>query len=289
MCISGHVDCSAGEADIAPSMPEDSSTARFAGHSVARWTICLLLACLALEGATMASGFSHRALVARLAAGATLVPNDAGGSDARDRAIVLLKLVALLGAGVFWLTWLHRAYGNLALVGSKRSRFSRGRAVGYWFIPLVNLVLGYQVMKDLWLRSDSLNDRDGYDSLPAPTYLTGWWGTSVSWGVLGRLVAYMARDARTPLELTNATDMGMLVNAVGVVAALLAIKVVWEIDRRQQCFGLNPAQQLAAAAQHSVTASPGPRTSGREAARQPPPRHHPRHGERPLLARKRLR
>jgi hypothetical protein len=40
--------------------------------------------------------------------------------------------------------------------------------------------------------------------------------------------------------------MGMLVNAVGVVAALLAIKVVWEIDRRQQCFGLNPAQQLGA-------------------------------------------
>jgi hypothetical protein len=56
----------------------------------------------------------------------------------------------------------------------------------------------------------------------------------------------MARDARTPLELTNATDMGMLVNAIGVVAALLAIKVVWEIDRRQQCFGLKPAQQLGA-------------------------------------------
>jgi hypothetical protein len=241
-------------------MPEHRSTARFAGHSVARWTICLLLACLALEGATMASGFSHRALIARLAAGAALVPNDAGGSDARDRAIVLLKLLALLGAGVFWLTWLHRAYGNLALIGAKRSRFTRGWAVGWWFIPFVNLVRAYQVMKDLWLRSDSLNDRDAYDRLPAPTFLSGWWGMCLTWGVLGRLVPFVTRDARTPLELINATDMGIVVNVVGVTAAVLAIKVVREIDRRQQCFNETPAQQLAAATQRSARASAGPQT-----------------------------
>ena len=268
-------------------MPEDSSTARPAGHSVARWTMCLLIACLALEVVTIVSGFAERAMLVRLAADAKQLTDEATATGTPEGAIVLLRVVAFACAGIVWLTWLHRAYGNLALVGSKRSRFTRGRAVGYWFIPLVNLVLAYQVMKDLWLRSDSMNDRDGYDSLPAPAYLTGWWGTSVSWGVLGRLVAYMARDARTPVELTNATDMGMLVNAVGVVAALLAIKVVWEIDRRQQCFGLNAAQPLGAAAERSVNASPGPPTSGRDAARQPPPRHHPRHGDRPLLARRR--
>src|SRR2546430_13548182 len=46
---------------------------------------------------------------------------------------------------------------------SKRSRFSQGWAVGCWLIPFVNLVRAYQTMKDLWLRSESLNDRDGYD------------------------------------------------------------------------------------------------------------------------------
>jgi len=50
------------------------------------------------------------------------------------------------------------------------------------------------------------------------------------------VVAATARGARTPLELINATDLGMLVNAAGVVAAVLAIKVVREIDRRQQCW-----------------------------------------------------
>jgi uncharacterized protein DUF4328 len=241
-------------------MPEHPSTARPAGHSVARWAICLLCACLALEAATIAAGFSDRSLLAQLAAGTASAPDETTATAARDRAIVLVKLLAFAGTGVLFLTWLYRAYGNLALVGSKRSRFSRGWAVVYWFIPLVNLVRPYQVMKDLWLRSDSLNDRDGYDRLPAPAFLAGWWGMCLTWGVLGRLVPLMARDARTPLELINATDMGMLVNAVGVIAGMLAIRVVREIDRRQQCFGVSPAQHLGAATQRSAPAAAGPQT-----------------------------
>jgi len=151
----------------------------------------------------------------------------------------------------------HRTYGNLALVGSKRSRFTRGWAVGYWFIPLINLVRTYQVMKDLWLRSDSLNDRDAYDELPAPAYLTGWWGMSVARAVLVIPITLMARDARTQVELINASDLGMLVNAVGVIAWVLAIKVVREIDRRQQCFEVSPAQQSAAVPQRSARAAAG--------------------------------
>ncbi|HYR31180.1 MAG TPA: DUF4328 domain-containing protein [Gemmatimonadales bacterium] len=238
-------------------MPQDPSTTRRAGHAVARLTICLLLACLVLEAATIASGFSYRGALSRLAAGAALLPDEAAATAARDRAILLLKLVAFTGAGIAWLLWLHRMYGNLALVGSKRSRFTRAWAVGYWFIPLVNLVRAYQVMKDLWLRSDSLNDRDAYDSLPAPAFLTGWWGMSVSWVVLGVLITLMARDARTDFERINATDLRMLVSAVGVIAGVLAIKVVREIDRRQRLLVASPAHQSGAAPQRAPQAPAG--------------------------------
>ena len=250
-------------------MPRDSSNAHRAGHSVARWTIGLLLACLALEAASIASGLSYRALLARLAAGAVLLPHEAAATDARARAIALLKLVAFSGAGVVWLTWLYRTYGNLTFVGSKRSRFTRAWAVGYWFIPFVNLVRAYQVMKDLWLRSDSLNDRDAYDSLPAPAFFSGWWGTSLTWGVLGPVVTFLERDARTPLELINATDMAMVVNAVGVLAGALAIKVVREIDRRQQCFDVSPTQHVGGATQRGDNASAHPGATERAPAPAP--------------------
>src|SRR3989442_10357058 len=188
-------------------MPQDPSTTRRAGHAVARLTICLLLACLVLEAATIASGFSYRGALSRLAAGASLLRDEAAATAARDRAILLLKLVAFTGAGIAWLLWLHRTYGNLALVGSKRSRFTRAWAVGYWFIPLVNLVRAYQVMKDLWLRSDSLNDRDAYDSLPAPAFLTGWWAMSGPWEGLGGLTPPRPRTAPPDFDRTNPPNL----------------------------------------------------------------------------------
>src|SRR6267143_3321124 len=251
----GHRDCAVRGGPLTGSMPQDLHTARRAEHMVARCTTCLLFACLLLEAGTFASSLSHRSEPAPVAASTSLAPGEATGQNAQPRAMTQLKRAALIATAIVWLTWLHWAYGNLGLVGSKRSRFTRGWARGYWFIPLVNLVRAYQVMKDLWLRSDSLNDRDAYDRLPAPAYLTGWWGLSVTRAVLGVPITLMARDARTHIELINATDLGMLVNAVGVIAGVLAIKVVREIDRRQQCFELSPTQQPAAVPQRRAGAS----------------------------------
>lgn len=203
---------------------------------MARWTTYLLCACLALEAGTIASGLARRSWLDRVAAGAPLVAAEAAARDAQYQTIDRLKVAALLGTAVLWLVWLYRAYGNLTLVGSRRSRFPRAWAIGYWLIPIVNLVRPYAVMRDLWLRSASLNDRDGYDSLPPPQLLSWWWGISLAWVISGALLAFLTRDARTPAELAQAIDLDVVVRAVGMIAVGLAIFVVRGIDRTQQCF-----------------------------------------------------
>jgi hypothetical protein len=228
-------------------MSEDRQPAHRA--SVARWTTYLLGACLALEAGTLAARLAQRPLLTPLAATQPL-PDDAAANYAReraeaqaravarDRAIGVLKLLALAATAIAWLTWLHRAYRNLGRVGTTRARFSPAWAVAYWLVPFINVVRAYQVMKDLWLRSDSRNDRDAYDTLPAPDLVRGWWGILVAWGALGPVVAFLAQKARTPQDLTNVTDLGMVVNAIGVIACVLAIRVVREIDARQRGFAL---------------------------------------------------
>jgi len=238
-------------------MAQDLRTARRAEHTVARCTTYLLFACLLLEAGTLTSTFSRRAEL-RVAADDSPLSGVAAGTDTRQPAIAKLKLAALVGTGVLWLLWLRQAYRNLALVGSKRSRFTSRQAVGYWFIPFVNLVWAYQVMKDLWLRSESMNDRDAYDDLPAPALLSGWWGMSLTWGALEEVVAATARGARTPLDLTNVTDVALVGSAVGIIAMVLAIRVVRGIDQRQQCFSANPPDLPApsSAARHHGTTAP---------------------------------
>ena len=216
-------------------MAQDLNTARRAEHTVARCTTYLLFACLLLEAGTLASTFSHRAEL-RVTTDEPVLPETAAPNDTQTPGIAKLKLAALLGTGILWLLWLRQAYRNLALVGSKRSRFTPRQAIGYWFIPFVNVVWAYQVMKDLWLRSESMNDRDAYDQLPAPSFLSAWWGIFLADGGLAIAVPSLLRQAGTPADLIDVTDLGIVVNLVGAVAVLLAIGVVRGIDRRQQCF-----------------------------------------------------
>jgi hypothetical protein len=189
-------------------MPKDLSRARSAEHFAAQATIGLLFACLALEA----------------------------GAIARPDAVGWLRLPVLVGTGIIWLLWLRRAYGNLTLVGSKRTRFAQGWAIGVWLVPVFNLVRAYEVMKDLWLRTNSMNDRDGYDNLPAPGLLSGWWGMSLAWAVLGPVAVWLTRGPGSPFELDDAINVSFAVHAVGIVAIILAIRVVGAIDRMQQGF-----------------------------------------------------
>ena len=243
-------------------MAVDLSIARRAERLGAWCTTCFLLAFLALDASAINSRLSQRTMLDRVAAGAPLDASEAAAHDLRRRHIGNLTLAALAGTAVLWLAWLHRAYGNLALIGSKRSRFARSRALGYWFIPFLNLVRPFQVMKDLWLRSESMNDSDAYDDLPAPPLLSAWWGLSLTRGLSALALTSLGQATSTPSDLIDITDLGMLVNALGVVSALLAIGVVQGIDRRQQCFQATPPDLYAATLRSSH--APRPRSAGSE-------------------------
>src|SRR5207247_9002140 len=46
------------------------------------------------------------------------------------------------------------------------------------------------------LRSESLNDRDGYDNLPAPAFLAVWWGVYWTWAAVERVFGFLAPNTQ---------------------------------------------------------------------------------------------
>lgn len=199
-----------------PSAAEDVVAAQSAEQYRARWAISLLLACVVLDGAGVLAGLAPR------------LPLDANAMD-------LLQLVAFVATGSVWLLWLQQAYRNLRLVGTRRSRFSSGWAVAFWLIPFINLVRPYEIVKELWQRSEARNDRDSFDGLPAPAFIPWWWATCVLSG-LGRLHATLTVEAQAANSAAGLTNVAVLEDALGVVAAVLAIRLVRGITGLQQLF-----------------------------------------------------
>ena len=217
----------------------DVAKATAAAHANARWTTYLLYGCLALDVIAIVSGLLQRGLLLRIAAGEHPAPGVAEANDARQAAIGGSQVLAFVVTGIVWLVWLYRAYNNLGAVGVKKARFSPGWAVGYWFVPFVNLVRPYQIVVDLWQRSEGLNASDSVEHLPRPPIISWWWGVYLLSAFAARASASLISDAHTAQDFITATNLGVVEDGIGVIAALLAVAVVRGIDQRQQRFAVS--------------------------------------------------
>jgi len=201
----------------------------------ARWTIYLLFAGLGADVVAIASNLS-RWVTLRQVAHQDIGPERVAEFALQHGAIAALKVLTLIPTMVLWLVWLHRAYANLRLVGSRQSKFTAGASIGFWFIPFANLFLPYQITADLWLRSDARNVEASLAGRGAPALLGWWWVGYIIARLLDRSYFSLAENLNSVEQQLAAATAGILASTVGIVAALLAIAVVRGIDMRQQSF-----------------------------------------------------
>lgn len=143
-----------------------------------------------------------------------------------------LQVLVYLASAVVFLMWLYRAYGNLASFGtpSRNINYSAGWAVGSFFIPFVNLVVPYRAVKELW-RNSAPTDAFLVNASP-PAWLPLWWLfwllSNFASGIYSRL------SFREDVSREVIAIVGVLADALTIIAAIFAIVVVEEITRRQE-------------------------------------------------------
>jgi hypothetical protein len=213
-------------------------------HSRASVLRFLLAGMLALHVIGIGSGFAQHALLSDVQAGAQLTTEQASANDTREQAIAILTLIVFIVTAIVWLFWQHRAYSNLRLIGARDTELTPGWSVGYWFIPIINLVKPYQVTAELYRRSELQNRRDPIGGLSGPSLVGWWWFAYLSMNVLGRIYATMVKTAKTLPALVSATSLSIVQDVVAVIACIVAIMVVRSIDRFQQEFSVT--DQIAA-------------------------------------------
>ncbi len=152
-------------------------------------------------------------------------------------AISLLALIQLpvnILTIVFFLIWLNRVYKNLIPLRAGPLEHSSGWAVGYWFIPILNLFKPFQVVREVWNQSDP-------DFDPELSFLSSSMGTPALLGVWWALwiMANLASNASFRMDMTGKVDQGVAMTVFGVAsllnmfAAIAAFMVVKGITARQ--------------------------------------------------------
>lgn len=185
---------------------------------------------IALDVALIISYLMQVDLLTRMAERAPFTMEEAKANDARVRVITTAHLCAFFISGVTFLRWFHRAVSKANALGNGPPE-SASSAVWSFFIPFVNLVAPYQIMKALWQASAP---RQGAGSgWIVPLWWSVWIGNSIFGSISVLLSRSAGHDARA---LVTSTNVVAVVQVVNISAAVLAILVVRGLTARQESF-----------------------------------------------------
>jgi Domain of unknown function (DUF4328) len=146
--------------------------------------------------------------------------------------LALLELVIYVATVVFFLMWLYRAHDNLRAFNAwVRPNYSKGWAVGSFFIPFVNLVVPYRAVKEVWQKSGPPDEALLSEPGPPATFPV-WWTFWLLASFAGNISMRLAFNDNVPES--TATMVSIVASGLSIVAAGFAYLVVDAIDKRQE-------------------------------------------------------
>jgi hypothetical protein len=132
--------------------------------------------------------------------------------------------------------WLHRAAANLPALGGSELRFTPGWAVGWWFVPLANLVLPVLIMTEIWRASDpsaGITDRLARSKLPFSLVILVCWMAWLALIVLLVLTTIFPGTAFTNQQKFVLFTVGSAGSVAEAGCLALTLLVLRRVESRQ--------------------------------------------------------
>ncbi len=182
----------------------------------------------------------------------TLV-RDADANDTRQVAVALIAMVFQIVLIVLFIQWFRRAYNNLHKAGEKGLVASEGWAAGYWFIPIANWFKPYQIMRDIWNRTQSCVGGDvdelsetydviidgGSDHETAETSLNVvnmWWAFWIISGITSTISIQITNNATEMDAFQMASLIGLVSDVAAIVAIFMGVRMIKNSQIHQNKF-----------------------------------------------------
>ena len=183
------------------------------------WLQRSLIALIVIETLSMVSSAMQFSLLSNL-------PIDVEAAEANDRRESIMAVcffAAYVFTSVVFARWIIASHKTVRALGAQGMTITPGWAVGYYFIPFINLVRPYTAMKELWCASV---DPQHATTQVAPSLLPGWWALWIINGVLGQIILRMSMNAEGIEMLKTVTVLDIVGSIAGVALSLVALKLV---------------------------------------------------------------
>jgi hypothetical protein len=193
----------------------------------AKNAILLIWILLALEIVSLISSYFQYDLLQTVANGGDVSMEQLEANDTREQMIGIIYIIAYIISGVTFIRWFRRAYYNLHQKVTQLS-FSDGWAAGCWFVPVVCLFRPYQIMKELYQKTQKvLTKREVTITEKFSTNFLGWWWALwIISNYVGQFLIRYTLKVDTLDGLITSTVVSMAAGIIDIPLALITVKVI---------------------------------------------------------------
>ena len=171
--------------------------------------------------------------------------------DSRHAVMGGIQAALFVLCAAAFLTWFFRAHKNLSQRGIAELDYSSRWAVGGFFVPFLNMVRPFQVMKEVWRGSAALAKdipRKSQWAIPIPPLLGWWWALFLISTSLGRVAGRLVLRAEELGEIYFAIWLTVASDLVYVSAAIVTVVLVARVTGLQEEAGIRLGRQRHAVA-----------------------------------------
>lgn len=159
---------------------------------------------------------------------------------------------------IFGGMWIYRAACNVRALGAQGLDDKPGWAVGWYFIPLMNLVMPFRAMQQIWQSSRAPRQ---WNKQPTPGLLRWWWGLWLSVNLFGMGVGIIV--ARSKLHSSDIPGLihGVQANTANHLLSMTACFVFLAIVMRIAKMQATQHAAMTPPALPAITRQPEPATT----------------------------
>ncbi|MCA6364448.1 MAG: DUF4328 domain-containing protein [Bacteroidetes bacterium] len=166
----------------------------------------------------------------------------------------IISLVTGLAGLVFpilFLIWMYRAYENLQRINPALPDYALGWTIGGWFVPFLNFVRPFQMIAEIWNKTQRAMRADGEQYAHEPQKPVNlWWGIwmgGVAVAIVGAVIAMnrtfdqMGQIRRfqtfdTQQMMQESMQTSLIINGIAAVFYLAALAVLSTVLKKMVTF-----------------------------------------------------
>ncbi|MCP4581580.1 MAG: DUF4328 domain-containing protein [candidate division Zixibacteria bacterium] len=186
---------------------------------------------------TMLANINQLKILNVFADGFTIGESAINSNDLWIGITTSLWLLTFIIASTGFLVWFYRSYKNLEKVKISKLQFTAKWTVWGFVVPIASLIIPYQIMKDIWLKTFELYKR----SVPLSksesvnnSILGWWWGLFLLSYYFGNIASRLMPNNETIEGLIWSTQIDLACNIIDIPAAIVLIILVSKISTWQR-------------------------------------------------------